>query len=97
MPAAVAKKKSPAKKEAPKSAPSKKEIRDQVKLDFPKAVLPSSMCVSQPMDWVEAFRAAAKKENVSLALWVGMACKAALPPAEQKKLSDRRTRGRPME
>ena len=90
-PAKVADKKAPTKK-----APAKKaEVPDYNKLEFQPVPKQALMCVSQPIDWSEAFRKAAFEANVPLAAWVGEACKLALPPAVQKKLSVRRTKGRP--
>ena len=98
---ATATKKAPAKKAVEKKAPTKKapakkvEASDYNKLEFQPLPRQALMCVSQPLDWSEAFRKAAFEANVPLAAWVGEACKLALPPAIQKKLSVRRTKGRP--
>ena len=100
---ATATKKAPAKKSAekkvaPKKAPSKKAekpVEGYNKLEFERVPNQSLMCVSQPRDWDAAFRKAAFDANVPLAAWVGEACKQALPPAVQKKLSVRRSKGRP--
>jgi hypothetical protein len=100
---ATATKKTPAKKSAekkvaPKKASSKKvekPVEGYNKLEFERVPNQSLMCVSQPRDWDAAFRKAAFEANVPLAAWVGEACKLALPPAVQKKLSVRRTKGRP--
>ena len=92
-------KKSAPKKAAPaKKAPAKKAekpVEGYNKLEFERVPNQSLMCVSQPRDWDAAFRKAAFEANVPLAAWVGEACKLALPPAVQKKLSVRRTKGRP--
>jgi hypothetical protein len=88
-------KKAPAKKTAPKEKAPKAEAVDYNKLEFQPLPKQALMCVSQPLDWAEAFRKAASEANVPLAAWVGEACKLALPPATQKKLSVRRTKGRP--
>lgn len=104
---ATATKKAPAKKAADKKVPTKKApakktgkadkptSEDYNKLEFERVPNQSLMCVSQPRDWDAAFRKAAFDANVPLAAWVGEACKMALPPAIQKKLSVRRTKGRP--
>jgi hypothetical protein len=101
---ATATKKAPAKKAAEKKAPAKKAPAKKVekpvsgdynKLEFERVPNQSLMCVSQPRDWDAAFRKAAFDANVPLAAWVGEACKMALPPAIQKKLSVRRSKGRP--
>ena len=100
---ATATKKKPAKKAAekkvaPKKAPAKKDEKPAEgynKLEFERVPNQSLMCVSQPRDWDAAFRKAAFDANVPLAAWVGEACKLALPPAVQKKLSVRRSKGRP--
>lgn len=100
---ATATKKTPAKKTAekkvaPKKAPSKKTEKPAEgynKLEFERTPNQTLMCVSQPRDWDAAFRKAAFDANVPLAAWVGEACKLALPPAIQKKLSVRRSKGRP--
>jgi hypothetical protein len=90
-------KKKPTKKVPEKKVPEKKsaEAVDYNKLEFQPLPKQALMCVSQPLDWSEAFRKAAAEANVPLAAWVGEACKMALPPAIQKKLSVRRSKGRP--
>ena len=100
---ATATKKAPAKKAAEKKAPTKKAPSKKAakpaegynKPEFERVPNQSLMCVSQPRDWDAAFRKAAFDADVPLAAWVGEACKMALPPAIQKKLSVRRTKGRP--
>lgn len=90
------KKAAPVKKAAPaKKVASAKSDIDYNKLEFQPAPRQALMCVSQPLDWSEAFRKAAFDADVPLAAWVGEACKMALPPEAQKKLSVRRTKGRP--
>ena len=51
--------------------------------------------ITQPADWWVAFEAAAEAEGVSLAEWIGEACKAKLTKRAAAKLSERGTRGRP--
>ena len=54
--------------------------------------------VTQPEDWVEAFRQQAEKEGSSLSEWIGEKCKDALPKLVQAKLSVRQGVGpRPQE
>ena len=51
--------------------------------------------ITQPGDWWEAFKAAADREGVSLAEWLGEAGKAKLPPKVAKKLTERPPANRP--
>lgn len=48
----------------------------------------------QPPDWWRAFEAEAEKRGVSLAEWMGNACRRALPADVRAELSDRRGPGR---
>ena len=49
--------------------------------------------MSQPADWLEAFKAQAEKENMSLSEWIGECCRANV----FVPLPDRRPVGRPKE
>ncbi|QDT30914.1 hypothetical protein [Thalassoglobus polymorphus] len=51
--------------------------------------------ISGPVDWWDAFKAAAKKDGRPLSEWVTDLCKDALPASERKKLSERTPQGRP--
>jgi len=51
--------------------------------------------ITQPVDWWDAFEAAAAAEGVSLAEWLGACGVANLPKDVAAKLSERGTRGRP--
>jgi len=51
--------------------------------------------VTQPVDWWDAFKAAADKQGVSLSEWIGSACKAKLPAKVAAKLSNRPPAHRP--
>lgn len=54
--------------------------------------------ITQPDDWVEAFRQQAEKDGLSLSEWIGEKCKDALPKQVQVKLSERQGVGpRPQE
>lgn len=50
--------------------------------------------ITQPREWLDAFRAAAEKEGISLSEWLGNAGLAALPAKVRDKLPVR-TKGRP--
>lgn len=51
--------------------------------------------ITQPSDWVEAFKAQAEKDGLTLSEWMGEACLARLPDKVRKKLSERTLVGRP--
>jgi hypothetical protein len=51
--------------------------------------------ITQPEDWIAAFREAAEAENIPLSEWIGKICKAALPQKQQKTLSIRPPAHRP--
>ena len=50
--------------------------------------------ITQPTEWVEAFKAQAKKENMSLSEWIGECCIANCPKYVVRQLPKRRTRGK---
>jgi len=45
--------------------------------------------ISQPVDWMEAFRAKAESEGMSLSAWIGESCKAQLSTRQQQQLPER--------
>ncbi len=45
--------------------------------------------ITQPADWVEAFKVQAEKDGLSLSAWIGEKCKAGLPKQAQSKLTER--------
>lgn len=51
--------------------------------------------ITQPADWWAAFARQADADGQSLSEWVGDCCRANLPTAEQRKLSERGTVGAP--
>ncbi len=51
--------------------------------------------ITQPIDWVEAWRAAAEADGTDLSAWIGRRCNEGLTPAKRRKLSARRGRGKP--
>lgn len=51
--------------------------------------------ISQPKDWWNAFQDQADAENVTLAAWLGEACKKQLSPKVAKKLTERPPANRP--
>lgn len=51
--------------------------------------------LSQPSDWMAAFRAAAERKGLTLNQWIGECCKARLPKSTVAKLSDRPPAHRP--
>jgi len=101
MATAVAKKKASKKTPAPKTKapkstlPPREPELDYNKLEFQPTPRQALLCLSQPIDWAEAFRKAAAQANVPLAAWMGEAAKMALPPTVRNKLSVRRSKGRP--
>lgn len=51
--------------------------------------------MTQPSDWLEAFKAQAKKENVSFSEWIGDCGLAFLPDDVKRNLSERQPAHRP--
>lgn len=49
----------------------------------------------QPGDWIDAWRAQAAREGLTLSEWIGERCNEALPQQVQQRLSERTGRGRP--
>lgn len=49
----------------------------------------------QPADWIDAWRAQADKQGLTLSEWIGQRCNEALPQQVQRGLSERVGRGRP--
>lgn len=49
--------------------------------------------LTMPDDWVEAYKAAALAEFLSLSEWMGRQCNRGLPAEDRKRLSKRRKRG----
>jgi len=62
---------------------------------MPHDAHPTRRNITQPPDWWDAFEAAAAKEGMSLAAWLGDAARDKLPARVRRKLSPRRTAGRP--
>jgi hypothetical protein len=51
--------------------------------------------LTQPPEWLIAFRKQAKRDRLNLSKWVGECCVANLDDDLRKKLPERRSRGRP--
>ena len=45
--------------------------------------------MTQPPDWLDAWKAKAAKEGLSLSAWIGEQCNKGLTKKEQAKLSER--------
>lgn len=51
--------------------------------------------ITQPEDWMEAWKAQAAKEGLSLSAWIGKQCNEGLTKKAKKSLSDRAPAHRP--
>lgn len=49
--------------------------------------------LTQPPDWVNAWKTEAAKQGIGLSEWIGNVCNAALPLSKQRSLSPRGKRG----
>lgn len=56
----------------------------------------ASLSTSQPQSLVDAVKAAAERQGVTVSVWVGAACLGALQPQEKETVADRAPVGFPV-